>query len=99
MYIQLDARPIKKDYGKIVSYIRNLLTEGGNQTSNKVKNKGKKAPSLNQLDRARKIEKISLLTLFSVRVILSGVYVQLDTRPIEKDCREIVYLWEASNLN
>ncbi len=30
VYIQLDARLIEKDCGKIVSYIRNLLIEGGN---------------------------------------------------------------------
>ena len=77
------------------SYIRNLLSEGGNWTSNKVKNKGKKAPSLNRLSRARKMEKISLLTQFSVRAILSRVYVQLDARPIEKSYREIVYSWKS----
>jgi len=69
----LDARLIKKDCEKIVLYIRNLLTEEGNWTLNKVKNKGKKAPSLNRLSRVRKMEKISPLILFSVRVILSRV--------------------------
>ena len=43
-----------------------------------------KAPSLNRLNRARKMEKISPLTLFSVRAILSRVYIQLDTRLIEE---------------
>ena len=49
-----------------------------------------KAPSLNRLSRARKIEKISPLTPFSVRAILSRVYVQLDARLIEKDCGKVV---------
>ena len=74
MYVQLDARLIEKGCGKVVSYIRNFLSEGGNWTL-KVKNKGKKAPSLNRLSRARKMEKTSFLILFSVRVILSRVYV------------------------
>ncbi len=52
---------------------------------------GEKAPNLNRLNRARKMEKISLLIQFSVRVIFSRVYVQLDVRLIEKGCREIVY--------
>src|SRR6266498_4892123 len=26
------------------------------------------------------------------------MYVQLDTRPIEKGCREIIYLWKSSGL-
>ncbi len=51
----------------------------------------KKAPNLNRLSRARKIEKISFLTQFSVRVILSRMYIQLDARPIERDYKEIVY--------
>ena len=55
----------------------------------------KKAPSLNRLSRARKIEKTSPSTQFSVRAILSRVYVQLDTRPIKKGCREIVYSWKS----
>src|SRR6266498_268738 len=98
VYIQLDTRPIKKDYKKVVSYIRNFLTEGDNWTLNKVKNKGKKTPSLNRLNRARKMKKISFLISFSVRVILSRVYIQLDARLIEKSCREVVYSWETSNL-
>ena len=57
-----------------------------------------KAPSLNRLSRARKMEKISFLTPFSVRVIFSGVYIQLDTRLIEKGYREIVYSWKRSGL-
>ena len=75
VYIQLDTRPIKKGYKKIVSYIRNLLTEGGNWILNKIKNKEKNTPRLNRLNRARKMEKISFLILFSVRVILSRVYI------------------------
>ncbi len=47
-------------------------------------------PNLNRLSRARKIEKISFLTQFSIRAILSRVYVQLGARPIKKDCRKIV---------
>ena len=50
----------------------------------------KKAPNLNRLSRARKIEKISFLTQFSVRVILSRMYIQLDVRLIKKDYRKIV---------
>ena len=47
---------------------------------------------MNRLSRARKMEKTSLLTLFSVRAILSRVYVQLDARPIEEG------LWEGRFL-
>ena len=43
-----------------------------------------KASNLNRLSRARKMEKTSFLILFSVRVILSRVYVQLDARLIEE---------------
>ena len=35
----------------------------------------------------------------SIRAILSPVYVQLDARPIEEGCREVVCSWEVSNLN
>ena len=59
VYVQLNARPIEKGCKKVVLYIRNPLTKEGNQTLNKVKNKGKKVPSLNRLNRARKIEKKS----------------------------------------
>src|SRR6266536_2273752 len=63
-----------------------------------------KAPSLNRLSRARKMEKISPLTQFSVRAILSRVYIQLDARPIEEGCekivssRKVVYSWKSSEL-
>src|SRR6266498_1866693 len=57
-----------------------------------------KVPSLNRLSRARKMEKISFLTLFSLRVILSRVYVQLDVRPVEEGYREIVCSWKSSEL-
>ena len=57
-----------------------------------------KAPSLNRLSRARKMEKISFLIQFSVRAILSRVYVQLDARPIKKGYREIVCSWKNSEL-
>ena len=40
------------------------------------------------------MEKISFLTLFSVRVILSRVYVQLDARLIEKELWEDRFLRE-----
>src|SRR6266498_5901913 len=53
---------------------------------------GEKAPSLNRLSRARKMEKTSPSTQFSVRAILSRVYVQLDARPIEEG------LWEGRFL-
>src|SRR6266498_3829109 len=59
---------------------------------------GKKAPSLNRLSRARKMEKTSLSTLFSVRVIFSRVYVQLDVRPVEEGYREVVCSWKSSEL-
>ena len=49
-----------------------------------------RAPNLNRLSRTRKIEKTSSSTQFSVRVILSRVYVQLDARPIKKDCKKVV---------
>src|SRR6266498_4188696 len=57
-----------------------------------------KVPSLNRLSRARKMEKISFLTLFSVRAILSRVYVQLDVRPVEEGYREVVCSWKSSEL-
>ncbi len=53
-----------------------------------------KAPNLNRLSRARKMEKTSLLTLFSIRAILNRVYVQLDTRSIKKDYKKIIYSWK-----
>src|SRR6266536_3996035 len=54
-----------------------------------------RAPNLNRLSRARSI---SPSAQFSIRAILSRVYVQLDARPIEKGCREIVYPWKSSEL-
>ena len=51
-----------------------------------------RTPNLNRLSRARKMKKISFLTLFSVRVILSGVYIQLDARLIKEGYKEVVYL-------
>ncbi len=51
-----------------------------------------RAPNLNRLSRARKNIKISPSAQFSVRVILSRVYVQLDARPIEER------LWEGRFL-
>ena len=45
-----------------------------------------------------KIGKTSLSAQFSVRAILSRVYIQLDARAIEKGCREIVYSWKNSEL-
>ena len=50
---------------------------------------------MNRLNRARSTPPSAQ---FSIRVILSRVYVQLDTRPIEKDCREIVCSWKTSEL-
>ena len=52
----------------------------------------RRAPNLNRLSRTRKMEKTSPLTLFSVRAILSRVYVQLDARPIKEG------LWEGRFL-
>src|SRR6266536_1403949 len=54
-----------------------------------------KASNLNRLSRARST---SPSAQFSIRAILSRVYVQLDTRPIEKGCRKIVYSWKSSEL-
>src|SRR6266511_659991 len=59
---------------------------------------GEKAPSLNRLSRAGKMKKTSPSTQFSVRVILSRVYVQLDTRPVKEGYREVVYSWKSSEL-
>ena len=55
-----------------------------------------KAPSLNRLSRARKIEKTSPSTQFSVRAILSRVYVQLDAQL--DGYREVVCSWKSSEL-
>src|SRR6266498_4038572 len=57
-----------------------------------------RAPNLNRLSRARKMEKISLLILFSIRAILSRVYVQLDVRLVEEGYREVVCSWKSSEL-
>ena len=54
-----------------------------------------RTPNLNRLSHARKMEKTSLLTQFSVRAILSRVYIQLGARPIEKDYKEVVYSWKS----
>src|SRR6266536_6626784 len=51
-----------------------------------------RALNLNRLSSARKNIKISPSAQFSVRVILSRVYVQLDARPIEEG------LWEGRFL-
>src|SRR6266536_3535268 len=48
-----------------------------------------RAPNLNRLSSAREFE-ISLSAQFSVRAILSCVYVQLDVRPIEEGCEKVV---------
>src|SRR6266536_1702216 len=55
----------------------------------------KKASNLNRLNRTRST---SPSAQFNIRAILSRVYVQLDARPIEKGCREIVYSWKSSEL-
>ena len=47
-----------------------------------------KASNLNRLSRARNT---SPSAQFSIRAILSRVYIQLDARLIEKDYRKIVY--------
>src|SRR6266536_5759221 len=44
------------------------------------------------------MEKTSPSTLFSVRAILSRVYVQLDVRPVEGGYREVVCSWKSSEL-
>src|SRR6266536_715709 len=54
-----------------------------------------KASNLNRLSRTRST---SPSAQFSIRAILSRVYVQLDARPIEKGCREIVCSWKSSGL-
>ncbi len=50
-----------------------------------------RAPNLNRLSSAKEFE-TSLSAQFSVRAILSRVYVQLDARPIEEG------LWEGRFL-
>src|SRR6266498_3152491 len=54
-----------------------------------------KASNLNRLSRTRST---SPSAQFSIRAILSRVYVQLDARPIEKGYREIVCSWKSSGL-
>src|SRR6266498_1879803 len=54
-----------------------------------------KASNLNRLSRARST---SPSAQFSIRAILSRVYVQLDARPIGKGCRKIVYSRKSSEL-
>src|SRR6266536_2825466 len=54
-----------------------------------------KASNLNRLSRARST---SPSAQFNIRAILSRVYVQLDARLIEKDCREVVCSWKSSEL-
>src|SRR6266498_3368149 len=54
-----------------------------------------KASNLNRLSRTRST---SPSAQFSIRAILNRVYVQLDTRPIKKGCREIVCSWKSSGL-
>src|SRR6266498_2341561 len=54
-----------------------------------------KASNLNRLSRTRST---SPSAQFNIRAILSRVYVQLDARPIEKGCREIVCSWKSSEL-
>src|SRR6266511_5101703 len=54
-----------------------------------------KASNLNRLSRTRST---SPSAQFSIRAILSRVYVQLDARPIEKGCRKVVYSWKSSEL-
>src|SRR6266511_5740035 len=44
------------------------------------------------------MEKISPSIQFSVRAILSRVYVQLDARPVEEGYREVVCSWKSSEL-
>ena len=48
-----------------------------------------RAPNLNRLSSAREFE-TSFLAQFSVRVILSRVYIQLDVRPLEEGCGKVV---------
>src|SRR6266536_3019941 len=54
-----------------------------------------KASNLNRLSRTRST---SPSTQFSIRVILSRVYVQLDARSIEEGCRKVVCSWKSSEL-
>ncbi len=48
-----------------------------------------RAPNINRLSSARDFE-TSLSAQFSIRAILSRVYIQLDIRPIEEGCEKIV---------
>ena len=50
---------------------------------------------MNRLSRTRST---SPSAQFSIRAILSRVYVQLDARPIEEGCGKIVYSWKSSEL-
>src|SRR6266498_3308582 len=54
-----------------------------------------KASNLNRLSRTRST---SPSAQFSIRAILSRVYVQLDARLIKRGCREIVCSWKSSEL-
>ena len=45
-----------------------------------------------------KTSKTSPLAQFSIRAILSRVYVQLDVRPVEEGYREVVCSWKSSEL-
>ncbi len=54
-----------------------------------------KASNLNRLSCTRST---SLSAQFSIRAILSRVYVQLDARLIKKGYRKIVYSWKSSEL-
>ncbi len=45
-----------------------------------------------------KKHKTSPSAQFSVRAILSRVYIQLDARPIEEGCRKVVCSWKSSEL-
>ncbi len=57
-----------------------------------------KSSELESAEQWEKKYKISPSAQFSIRVILSRVYVQLDARPIEKGCRKIVYSWKSSEF-
>ena len=71
MYVQLDARPIKKGCREVVCSWKNTDLESADQYE-------------------EKCHKSSLSAQFSVRVIPSHVYIQLDVRSIEEGCRKIV---------
>src|SRR6266498_1540387 len=70
-------------FGRLRKTVGRSFLEGRSYVRGRVSN-------LNRLSSEGKCYKPSLSAQFSVRAILSRVYVQLDARPIEEGCRKIV---------